>query len=110
MIGKNAEKEPINDAPAQPSAIRDRDAEIERLEEEVAFWAGEGQKDNPLMIEWQALLRKKPRTPADDARMGKLARQARIDAENEPELRARIAEMGAEIDRLLDRLRSSAES
>ncbi len=71
------------------------EAENTRLEQEIAFWAGEGQNKRPEMIEWHKLAQKKNRTPKEQSRIRQINEQIRIENENEPELRMRIKALQA---------------
>lgn len=71
--------------------------EIKRLQNNLIFWAGEGEDSNPLVIEYRRLMDKSVMTKDDEARLSELAKLMRIAVEDEPELRERIDELEAEL-------------
>lgn len=70
-----------------------RTAELER---QVAFWAGEGQRDRAEVVEWQTLVNKKVRSTQENDRLRAIASILMDENRSEPELRDRIAQLEAE--------------
>lgn len=70
-------------------------ARLNWLEDQLLFWVGGYGGDDPKIAEWRTLLQKEDRTDDDTRRMATLAEQIRVAAEDEPELRIRIATLEA---------------
>ena len=67
-------------------------AKVERLQKEVAWWAGEGQEDRPEIIEWRRLVEidSANQTLEQRSRIREIARMIHLENAEQPELRAEV--------------------
>lgn len=91
-----------HDQTAEIARLKDRIAELERERDnaikEIAFWLGEGQEQDPEVVEYRQLVGLPKRTPTQDDRLNELGLVLRIRSENEPEMRRRVFAMKAELE------------
>lgn len=79
--------------------VAELEAEVKRSQAEVGFWLGEGQEDRPEVVEYRRLVLQD--TPAARVRVAELAEMFRMEHEDAPKLRQRIAKLNMERDELL---------